>query len=45
MPDQATCSADEGKVLDIIYLDFSKVFDTAFLKILFDEVLGYGLDR
>lgn len=45
MLDQTTCSVDEGKVVDIIYLDFSKVFDTASLKILFDKPLRYGLDR
>jgi len=29
--------------VDIVYLDFSKAFDIAFLKILVDKVLMYGL--
>lgn len=45
MLDKTTCSVDEGKAVDIIYLDFSEAFDTASLKILSDKPLRYGLDR
>ena len=27
--DRATCLLDEGKAVDVVYLDFSKAFDTA----------------
>jgi len=26
--DQVTCLVDEGKAVDVVYLDFSKAFDT-----------------
>jgi len=45
MFDQTNFSVDERKVVDIIYLDFSKVFARGPLKILLDKPLRYGVDR
>ena len=36
---EKTGPVDKGKAVDIIYLDFSKAFDTVTNKILIDKVL------
>ena len=36
---------DEGKAVDIVYLDFSKAFDTVSLGILLEKLTAHGLDR
>jgi len=42
--DQVTSLADEGKAVDIIYLDFSKAFDTVPHNILLEKPAAHGLD-
>lgn len=39
MPDQTISSVDKGKTVGIIYLDFSKVFDTVSYKILLGKLM------
>ncbi|KAK4830060.1 hypothetical protein QYF61_008398 [Mycteria americana] len=41
--DKMTGLVDEGRAVDILYLDFSKAFDTVSHKILIDKVFMYGL--
>lgn len=36
---------DEGKAVDIVYLDVSKAFITASCKILIDKLMNYGLNE
>ena len=36
---------DEGRVVGIVYLDFTKAFDTVSRKILLENLLVYGLDK
>jgi len=36
---------DEGKAVDIIYLDFSKAFGTVCHSILLEKLAAHGLDR
>jgi len=40
-----TSLIDEGRAVDIAYLDFSKTFDTVLHKILIEKLLKDGLDK
>ena len=41
---RASCLLDEGKAMDVVYLDFSKVFDTISHSILLAKLAACGLD-
>ena len=43
--DQVTHLVDEGKAVDVVYLDFSKAFDTISHSILQEKLAAHGLDR
>jgi len=43
--DQVTHLVDEGKAVDVVYLDFSKAFDTAPHSILLEKPAVHGLDE
>ncbi|KAJ7425660.1 hypothetical protein WISP_22604 [Willisornis vidua] len=43
--DDVTCLVDEGKAVDVVYLDFSKVFDTVSHSILPEKLAAHGLYR
>ena len=43
--DQVTHLVDEGKAVDVIYLDFSKAFDTVSHGILLEKLASHGLDK
>ena len=40
-----TSQIDEGRAVDVVYLDFSKVFDTVSHNILIDKLRKCGLDE
>ena len=42
--DRVTCLLDEGKAVDVVYLDFSKAFDTVSNNILLSKLATRGLD-
>jgi len=42
--DQMACLVDKGKAVNVIYLDFSKAFDTVPQSIVLEKLVAHGLD-
>jgi len=42
--DRVTHLTDEGRAVDVVFLDFSKVFDTVSHTILMEKLAAHGLD-
>ncbi|GAB0203588.1 hypothetical protein GRJ2_002824400 [Grus japonensis] len=42
---EVTCLVDEGKTVDVVYLDFRKAFDTVSHSMLLEKLAAHGLDR
>ena len=42
--DKVTRLVDEGKAVDVVYLDFSKAFDTVPHNILMEKLAAHALD-
>lgn len=40
-----TSLTDEGRTMELVFVDFSKAFDTATQKILLEKLLKYGLSE
>ncbi|NXO83561.1 PO11 protein, partial [Sitta europaea] len=43
--DQVTLLVDEERAVDVVYMDFSKAFDTVSQNILLEKTAAHGLDR
>ena len=43
--DPETFLVDEGRSVDVVYLDFSKAFDTVSYSMLLQELAAHGLER
>jgi len=42
--DKVTCLVDEAKAVDVVYVDFSKTYDTIFHGILLEKLVPHGLN-
>ena len=41
--DQMSSLVDEGKAVDVVYLDFSEAFDTIFSRTLLEELAAWSM--